>query len=381
MNSRKRVLSALKGEKVDRVPWIPLCSRTFFLSLPEYRKRFPLQWWKGNWGMPEGLREEELKFRVNFYKNIGADFMSWGGFVYSEGRTENVKTERVKKNNGVVVRHETPEGILEESFSFSLSSYTLFRKDFLIKEDGDYKILKYIMENGSVKPDFSKAEKFLEILGEDGVAFSGGITPPIHSWINSYLGIERLILELYSNKKELREIMEMQDRGNLEFCKIMVNSPTKIFLNQATWDIGLISPSIYQEYYLPFLRKYNQILHQGDKICLDHISGQKIKPFLKLIEETELDGLYGLVFPPIKGDISLKELIKRWKEKKIVPMAGLDPHFLTIFKPDEVKDMIKRIIEEVDGNPFILGTADDVVYGTPVKNLEVVSETIREIYG
>jgi hypothetical protein len=43
--------------------------------------------------------------------------------------------------------------------------------------------------------------------------------------------------------------------------------------------------------------------------------------------------------------------------------------------------MTKRFFDETGGKPVILGTADDVVYGTEVKKLEVVSDTIRKFYG
>ena len=66
MSTRERILKALKGERASPIPWIPLCYRDFFLSLPEYRKRFEGEGWEDD--------ERELAFRLNFYRSIGADY-------------------------------------------------------------------------------------------------------------------------------------------------------------------------------------------------------------------------------------------------------------------------------------------------------------------
>ena len=124
-----------------------------------------------------------------------------------------------------------------------------------------------------------------------------------------------------------------------------------------------------------------QQAHREEKICLDHISGQKIKLFLEGIEQAEMDGFYGFTFPAVDGDISLAEVTRRWQIKKIVPMGRLSPHFLATSTPEEVSEMTKRILDQVKDMPFLLGTADDTIFATPIKNLEVVSNTIRAFYG
>jgi len=375
MTSRERILNTLRGKKVDRIPWLPVCTRTFFLSLPEYQKKFPYKWWNEDGGISEELIEEELTFRIDFYKNIGIDFMQWGGKSVNIKR--NVKIKRQKKDNELIVKYETPEGNLEETFTFSEESQTPYRKTYLLKSEKDFKVYKYILENTKVKKNFSSVENQLKIIGENGVIFAGEeVFPPMHFYVNDSLGIENLVFFLLDKNKELEELLEIQENIVIETTSLLTESPLEIFLHGATWDIGRISPKIYEKYYLPCFKRYNRILHEKGKICLDHLSGQRIKPFLGLIEHGEFDGIYGFVFPSLKGDIPLKELVKRWKEKKIIPMGGLDPNFLAVSKPDEIKNRVKRLIEEVGDKPFILGTSDDVVYGTPLKNLEAVSEAL-----
>ena len=80
MTSRECILAIFEGKKTERIPWIPLCSRTFFLSIPEYRKKFkPMSPAGSQPGLSKELIWKESEFRVKFYQKIGADFMDWGG--------------------------------------------------------------------------------------------------------------------------------------------------------------------------------------------------------------------------------------------------------------------------------------------------------------
>jgi len=381
MNCRERLLKALRGEITDRVPWIPLCSRTFFLSLPEYREKFPLKWWQGNQGLSEDLLEEELRFRVNFYTGIGADFMQWGGGGACRKETNRVKTEQRRKGNSLLVEYKTPAGVLSQEFLFSHESQTLYNKDCLLKNVHDFSVYKYIIQDSVLKPSYEKAQVFLDIIGENGIIFSSIANPPLHSWMCSVLGTEGAIFGIYDHKKELEELIELQHQKNLQYCNILAESPLKIFLHQATWGIGRISPEIYREYYSPYLKRYGEILHQEGKICLDHISGERLNPYLVLIEDLNLNGLYGLVFPGKSGDLKLSDICRRW-EGRMTAMGGLDPHFLAEANTYQVKERTKRILEETKSfSNFILGTGDDVIYGTPVQNLEAVSRVIEDFYG
>jgi len=86
MTSRERILSVLKGNSPDRIPWIPLCSGAYLQSLPNYNKKW--DWLSEGW-----YSMEALKFRINFYRHeIGADYMEWGGVTpYRVKRSSHVQ--------------------------------------------------------------------------------------------------------------------------------------------------------------------------------------------------------------------------------------------------------------------------------------------------
>lgn len=86
-------------------------------------------------------------------------------------------------------------------------------------------------------------------------------------------------------------------------------------------------------------------------MCLDHTSGERLNPYLRLIEGVGLDGLYGLISPPKPGDPKLSDICIRWKDKMTV-IGGMDPYFFlaTANINQIIKERIKKFWRRMD--PF-----------------------------
>ena len=251
-----------------------------------------------------------------------------------------------------------------------------FHRDYLLKGVDDYKIYKFIIRDEIYKPTFAKAHESLNLVGENGVFFVHGQFSPLQQLISGVLGPEGIVFGLLDHKNEFEEMIEIRDERNLEKAQLIIDSPFTVIEAESTWGIGMISPRIYQDYYIPYALRYHRILHDGGKICIDHLSGQPMKGFLDLIEQTDIDGLYGINFPPPDGELPLRDLLERW-EGRMVAMTGLSPHFLATASENQVAEMAKRLLDEIGDRTCMMGTADDVVPGTPIRNLEAVSRAVE----
>lgn len=93
-------------------------------------------------------------------------------------------------------------------------------------------------------------------------------------------------------------LVKVIDSKNQEIYRILSESPGEVFLDAAVTGTGMISPKIFSEYYLPYTKKYSEILHKKGKLYLNHASGEPVLNILEMIKETDIDGLYGLSYPP-----------------------------------------------------------------------------------
>ena len=384
MKSRERILKVLRGERPDRIPWMPLMYHTYFASLPEYRDKFGLQ--ADDITAPLDTPDqvlEELAFRVSYTQSLGADFMDWGGIsphhtVYDA----EVRFEQVQEGDMRLDRFITPIGSISQKHWFSRSGKTYFRSEGLLRTVEDYRVFAYAIEHSRLVPDFAVLDAFLEVIGDAGVAFVKTEAAPIKHWLLGEMMVEDLAYALADHPAELGQLEAVAHARNLEMCRIEARSRAQVFEDFAVTGTGMISPAIYRDHYLQFHKECARILHAGGKVFLDHTSGEPLRGIVHMVAESEVDGLYGLSLPEFgHGDMTLAEL-RAVMGPRVTLFASMEPHLLATGTMQEVQEAAKRVLDlcaEV-GGPLILGTADDTPFGAPPANIAAVSEVV-ERYG
>jgi hypothetical protein len=394
VNNRERVLKTLRGEKTDRTVFMPLTTRTWFFSVPEYARKFKPKWNELGQYVPDvdwDLEFEEIEWRSKFYENIGVTFCQYtnqhGGnhIQYKENPAAGIKVTKIRndRDNKFQFIFDTPIGSIEQKSEMFPNATVAIRKN-LLQSIKDYKVYKYILENQIVSwPGLNDwAEKALHSIEGRGVIFGTGPVPPIMLWIFTVLGVEGVTFGIADHKKELDELVALAHKINLDYLDLIVKTPFEIIIADAVNGVLAISPKIYDEYFLPYHMDYSRVLKEYGKLYVSHSSGEPVGPILDSIEKTGLDGLYGFRFPPNPSDPEIGTVCRKWAAKKMTVMGGIDPHFLATSTPAKIKEWVKQAMDNVgDCSNFILGTADDTPFGTPVANLAAIPQALDEIYG
>jgi len=399
MNYRGRVLKILRGQgdQVDKIPYMPLTTKTFWWSVPEYEKRFGRPQWNNiSQYVPDvdpQYEFEEIEWRSKYYENIGVTFLKYtdehGGnqFQYSENPEAGIYIKKIRNKDNTKYKfiYETPLGNLEQE-SGLYSNYTIATKKPLLNSLDDYKIFKYIIDHQipekTVGYQLEYSKKCLEAIGNRGVVYGTGPIPPLMVWIFTILMVEGVIFGIKDNKKELEELVNSAHKVNLDWLDIVVKSEYEIIIADAVNGVLTINPQIFDKYWLPYHQDYAKVLKKNNKLYVSHASSEPLGPIIDSLMETGLNGLMGFVFPPNPGDPSIREVCKKWASKNMIVIGGISPHFLATGRPREIKEWVKRAIDNVgDAKNFILSTADDTVFGTPMKNIAAIPEVLDEIYG
>lgn len=377
MTPKQRILAVLRGAKPDRIPWIPLLSGTYFSSLPEYQRQFGLTWRDGHVRLLE-----TLAFRVSFYRSLGADYMDWGAIPPYEVRNDHVKVREEVHDARAFVYYETPVGTLVQERALSEEAKTVFPVTSLIRSPRDCEVYRYILEHNQIIERYDLVQQYLDIVGENGVPFFVVPSPPIKGWLLSELLLEDMVYMRADHAEALAALEEQQHQQNLRVYEICANSPADVFLDYAVTGTGMISPAIFRQHYLPYTQRYAKILHQGGKLYLNHCSGEGLRSILEMIAVSGVDGLYGISLPHFgHGDSTLAEL-RQALGPDITLVAGIEPHLLATGSVEQIKEATKYILDECArvGGRVMLGTVDDVPYGTPPANVAAVSEVVEK-YG
>ena len=375
MTSRDRILASLRGQERDRVPWIPLCSQSFFAGLWSAAESAGRE---GPVERPDGWKED-LVFRARFYNDHGMDFMGWMDGADVSFECPGVTSRRTEiAENEFLTETTTPAGELTSIDSYHAASFSFFSKKHRIRNVDDLKILNYTVRNTGVRATYDEARSYLEVLGDRGVAFNALRPPAVQDALLGEFEPETLLLWVCDGNEELLEYESLRHRLDCRIVELKASGPFQVFCNYGVLGLGLVSPEIVRRHYQPFLKHYNSVLRSRRKIMICHTSGEPIGAILEDIASLRLDGLCGLSCPAPRNDPEIWEIADRLPPQTAL-CGGLTPDFLYRAGRDQVKDAVRELLDKMAGDRrFLLGTADDVVPGTPVENLEAVSEVVSE---
>lgn len=370
MTSRERLLAVLRHGETDRVPWAPQTTRTFFLAIGEYERRFRSEDLPGP--IDHYLVPEELAFRVAWYRERGMDFIDWLPPAISCHSSRVQIRERLdgpRRYREI----ETPVGSLTSVDEYHEEAKTSHPLSYLVKGVQDFRAYEYLMEDERYEDRHAEMAERLRIIGDGGVALVGGPNSPLQHFVLGDLGIEGTIYAVTDHRSAFERLLGVVHRRNLEACRRMLQGPGEVFITGNVTGTGMISPWIYRELAQPFVAEYVTLIHGAGRIAVSHASGEPVSAILADILATGVDALHGTALPRGLDPATFAEA---WGGR-IAAWGGLDPAFLAAAGPREAAAEAERLIATWAGTvPLILGSTDDCVPGTREENFSAVSASV-----
>ncbi len=389
MTSRERFLKVLNGETPDRVPvTLFIADQGHFIN-QMYPEVDP-------WDFPTN----QLKV-IEIQKQLGCDVfvrllydvndpmhIHMGGADVSR-QTENweVTTEDIQNGNTLIKRStiRTPDGTLTQDFSINeirpgTFMYACTKKP--VKKESDLDILiKYEprMPDGWPQRVKDRIKPIREALGDDGIL---GTWTPHGPFNNASLLIK--LDELYSlfliDPPYYDKLMNYAMERIIDYTRAIDAAGIDVHCVGGNVPGGFLGKQFYDEYILPYEKKYIDIVQENGTPAMYHNCGE----IMNLVESYKDLGadIVEPFSPPPLGDADLKKA-KELVNGDYIMLGGVD-HVNIIQKG--TRDDVCRATEETvkigkPGGKFILQTADFVEYGTPVEQLEAFIQTGIEFGG
>lgn len=351
MSGRERLIAALHSQETDRLPFAPLIDGYFVSSLGEQGRR---------------------KSLVNACRYIGCDIME----RHVCGPTpviKNLTLKTEKSENKITTFYTTPVGTLTKEET--LSGKTKYISKYPVETLEDIKTYQYMCENTTYKPHkllFSIRDR---MIGSRGIATLSGNYSPVQELLQIGSGVENTVYLLADYPDEVEELFAVMHERNLRQYKTLLEYPCDYIFDYEDTSTTVMSPSMFEDYSLPAINDYSDLVHSAGKTFITHMCG-KLTGFGDLISKGRQDGIDS-VCPPETGDLepwNAKNLLG--KEKVII--GGIDPPSLVFMNKRQTAERVAEIIRKTeDKKGFILSTGDAVAYGTPIENLKVISDLIK----
>jgi hypothetical protein len=338
MSIRQDIITAARGGIPERIPW------TISKDL-----------------LPSGQDERELRSAglatISSIPSTSAEIFKWGPNV------EVAEREIIK--DGQMLHHiayRTPLGELTELIQPVYGTGMAGRVqpwilEFMIKQSSDYKILEYMVNEQIFDSDFDGIRQVQEDLGNDGVVICKVAKTPFALLWMYYTGLERLIFDLEDNPGPVNRVMEAMINRDQKVWKIMAKSPAEILHCSDNISADLVSPKIFNNYFLPYYQALTKVINPADKPIAIHVDGliRRLADSFKNIPEGMIIEAFT---PPPTGNFSVSEARAVWGNR---PLWLNFPSSVHLEPSEKVEAVTMEILHQAaTGNGFLLGITENM---------------------
>lgn len=352
MTPKERMLAAMRGQEVDRLPWSP----------------FLAYLWES---LPKEITE---KGQLSFLQSIGADPLFRGSHIVFDIVRENCRMYGDFTNTN----YETPMGTLTAKRLYSPAGNTWFLSKHPVKTKEDFKILAYIYENTVVKPNFEIYEKDREVLGEQGLyipLIGTDSKTSFQSMVEYWVGTEELVYALMDYPEVVGECLGAMREVSVRTVEAAVQCSAEAFIFWEDSSTTNISPAYFEKYAAPEINSWGKIIHEADKLLIHHACGH-VRGLLPKMANTEID-IIESISPPPTGNIEL------WQAKDILPehiglIGGIEPTVFLRSTPEELEAYVLNLLDKM-GNKgrFILANSDSCPPGVSIEKFKLVTDIVN----
>lgn len=365
MTTKKRLLAAIRGQEVDRLPWAPNMA----------------YWW------PNASDQIVLQTEVGFLSSIGADALIRGHypmtdrvwdhlFLFTEHHRKGEKREVIRQDSKEI-RYELPGGTLKAEYTYSASGDTWFLTGHPVKSAEDMKLLAQWYEDMSFSPDYSRWQAAEEQTGEAALIVPllvPNMKTSFQAMLEYWVGTEELVYALFDYEKEVTHTLEVMRQKHLESVRISAASGAPVFTSWEDTSTTNISPDYYRSYILPEIDSWCSIIHEYGGVYLQHACGT-LRHLISDMGSSSIDGIES-ISPPPTGDIELWEAKASMRNDQVL-IGGIEP---TVFLSSTIEEFIpyvEQLIKRMEGSRFVLANSDSCPPGVELEKFITVSKLVR----
>ena len=356
MTPKMRILSALQGRPVDRVPWSP----------------FLAYWWEAQSAQLRNMGQ------LNFMESVGADPLLRGFAAAWQVEFVGVEQSTVHRDGERWEILETPVGKLELGYKYSGAGDTWFLVDHPVKTLEDFNTLQWIYEHARVVSS-NAADVIWRETGERGV-----LLPLIgvecktcfQSLVEKWGGTENLAYFVADVPEKVEECLLIMRRVSECTAELSASSDAEGFIFWEDSSTTNISPGMFTRFAAPEISKWGDVLHKAGKLLVHHACGH-LAALLERMGGLPIDAIES-ISPPPTGNIDIDGAFDLLPDN-VALVGGIEPVFFQNCTDDELEVRVSELLTMAKGRRYVLANSDSCPPGVDVHKFRRVSEIVRRI--
>jgi hypothetical protein len=174
-----------------------------------------------------------------------------------------------------------------------------------------------MVEHTEYVADYYPIEQAMDWLGEEGIVLAALPHSPLQMLMIDWVGSEggRFFYHHADHPDLVQELYRALCASREPLYEIAARSPAPVVLCGDNVDGVLVTPALFQAYFMPVYERQAEVLHAGDKLMAVHMDG-RLKSLHGLIARTPIDIIEAL-HPPPMGDLPIGQALSAWPDKSI----------------------------------------------------------------
>jgi len=368
VNSKERMLTALRRGKPDRLP------ATFHQWQP-----YHLATHMGGMSDIEAFDHFGLDAAIQYFADMGQFWVSEADLSRCSTREWRDEVAVVSADPDNRVYHHTittPEGVL--AYKTAGDRRTTWISEYMIKRDEDADLIRKYMP---VPPlDLAPITAAYDALGDRGIlrGFVWGDQAGCWQHAACLMDVHQLILATYDKPDWVHALLGALCEKKLRAVEAMRGAKFDLVeTGGGAASSTLISPDIHREFCLPYDRRLHDALHRLGFLVAYHTCGGT-KGIEELIVANGCDASETLAPKSIGGNQEPWEF-KAKIAGRLALIGGLDQfNVLTRGTPQEIRAAVRALFERVGADGGYILSAADHFFDAPPEHIRAYAEAARE---
>ena len=364
MTPRERILTILKGEQPDQVPW---CG--------------DLDYW-ANSLIKRGLKPEGFvgsEDYIRWHRDLGVGFYLQGYFPYRQ-IFDNCEVKEWYEDTKHYKEITTPVGSVRECWEYIPTSFSEGPIEHFMKSEDDIPIMKFIYANTRFEPDYDYALQRLKQVGDQGVVLCYLPKSPFMHLLALEAGVVAVTMAALTMPDEFQDLLDTMKRAFDQAAQIAVDSPAEVLMIPENLSSEMVGPDFFQLYMQDYQIEWTHKIKEKGKYSFIHIDGT----LGGLIEQESGVGFTVLeaLTPYPVGDLKWEDLAPICGDSKSILWGGIPGvYFTASVSETEFDRHVKHLLSIMIREPrYVLGVADQVPPDGLESRVKRVAELVNE-YG
>ena len=390
---KSRVLAALRGEMVDRLPYVPRLDLWYLANstagtLPKQYVGTP---------MNEIARAEGWAFHHRFcddqldpayqplYLHRGINVFYSRDTLFDVVLPKDVEVKVHRDGPRTRVEYHTPLGMVSTTTHYDVDSQrhgiTIpALVEHLIKTPADYAPAGYLFEHMDVVANFERFRRWAaDDMGENGqpIAIGSLDASPFHLIQRDLSNATQFFIHYKDHYREMRGLAERIAPLMDKQLEILSQSPAEVVWWGANFDDMLTFPPYFAQEIAPWIRKAATRLGAAGKLVLCHTDGEN-RGLMDLIRDSGMHVAESFCPAPMTK-VTLAEYYRHWSGN--LTLFGGIPS--TVVMPGTSEADFEAYLDELfravaPGQRIVIGVADEVPPSAVFSRLQRIGERIEK---